>query len=147
MPTPKKPAHFDQLIGMIRDLDSTDYQNLITDLTEKNPSLAQALLEAMFTFKDLIYVTDRSMQELIKEIDRKVLVKALKKTTEEMTHKILSNLSKRAGEALLEEINLLPPLRLSEVQDAQRHIAKRARSLEEQGRIVVVRPEDDDPLV
>ena len=147
MASPKKPAHFDQLIGVMRDLDSTHYQNLITGLTEKNPSLAQALLEAMFTFNDLIYVTDRSMQELIKEIDRKVLVKALKKTSEEMTQKILSNLSKRAGENLLEEIEVLPPLRLSEVQEAQRKIARLARSLEEQGRIVVVRPDDDDPLV
>ena len=64
-----------------------------------------------------------------------------------MTQKFLKNLSKRAGETLLEEIDLLPPLRLSEVQEAQRKIARLARSLEEQGRIVVVRPDDDDPLV
>lgn len=147
MSSPKKPAHFDQLISMMRDLDATHYQTLIAGLTEQNPSLAQALLEAMFTFNDLIYVTDRSMQVLIKEIDRKVLVKALKKTTEEMTQKFLKNLSKRAGGTLLEEIDLLPPLRLSEVQEAQRKIARLARSLEEQGRIVVVRPDDDDPLV
>ena len=143
----KKKNNFEQLVGVIKDLDATQTQQLLKDLTDKNPSLAQAILEAMFKFDDLIYITDRSMQTFIKEIDRKTLIKALKQSNEDVLQKILHNLSKRAGETLLEELEIAPPIRLSEVREAQRSIAKHARSLEEAGRIVVVRPNDDDPLV
>ena len=147
MPSSKKKTNFDQLIGVIKDLDSTQTQQILAGLARQDPSLAQALLEAMFTFDDLIHLTDRSMQFLIKEIDRRTLIRALKKTSAELQQKFLRNLSKRARETLLEEIEIAPPLRLSEVKEAQRQIANYARTLEEEGRIVVVRPDDDDPLV
>ena len=136
-----------QLIEVMRGLDAQDYETLLAQLMVRDASLVEAILEAMFSFEDLIYVTDRSMQVLIKEIDRSVLTRALKSASEEVTQKVLTNLSKRAGQNLMEELSLLPPVRLSEVKEAQRTIAKLARSLEDAGRIVIVRPDDDDPLV
>ena len=136
-----------QLIEMMRNLDAQQYQKILHTLKAEHPSLAEAILEAMFTFDDLIYITDRSMQTLLKEIDRSALTRALKQSNEDVKQKILNNLSRRAAENLLEEIDLLPPVRLSEVKEAQRNISKLARSMEDAGKIVVVRPEDDDPLV
>ena len=136
-----------QLIEVMRNLDAQQYQKILHTLKAEHPSLAEAILEAMFTFDDLIYITDRSMQTLLKEIDRSALTRALKQSNEDVKQKILNNLSRRAAENLLEEIDLLPPVRLSEVKEAQRNISKLARSMEDAGKIVVVRPEDDDPLV
>ena len=136
-----------QLIEVMRGLDTQNYEALLAQLMVRDASLAEAILEAMCSFEDLIYVTDRGMQILIKEIDRSVLIRALKNASEEVTHKVLANLSKRAGQNLMEELSLLPPIRLSEVKEAQRTIARLARSLENAGKIVIVRPDDDDPLV
>ena len=136
-----------QLIEVMRGLDTQGYEALLAQLMVRDASLAEAILEAMFSFEDLIYVTDRGMQILIKEIDRSVLIRALKSASEEVTHKVLANLSKRAGQNLMEELSLLPPLRLSEVKEAQRTIARLARSLENTGKIIIIRPDDDDPLV
>ena len=136
-----------QLVEVMRGLETHQYETLLAKLMAKDASLAEAILEAMFSFDDLICITDRGMQVLIKEVERAVLTRALKSASEEVTHKVLSNLSRRAGQNLLEELNLLPPIRLSEVKEAQRSIARLARSLEESGKIVVIRPDDDDPLV
>ena len=136
-----------QLVEVMRGLETHQYETLLAKLMAKDASLAEAILEAMFSFDDLIYITDRGMQVLIKEVERAVLTRALKSASEEVTHKVLSNLSRRAGQNLLEELTLLPPIRLSEVKEAQRSIARLARELEESGKIVVIRPDDDDPLV
>ena len=145
--TQKSPQQITQLVELMRNLDAKQYQNLLDRLHTEHPSLAEALLDAMFTFDDLIYLTDRSMQTLLKELDRPTLTRALKKVNDELMNKIMNNLSKRAGENLLEEMSLLPPTRVSEVMEAQREIAKIARSMEEKGTITIVRPDDDDPLV
>ena len=140
-------TQLEQLVDVMRGLETEQYETLLAQLMIRDASLAEAILEAMFNFEDLIYVTDRSMQTLIKEVDRVLLTRALKSASDEVTDKILNNLSKRARQNLLEEVSLLPPIRLSEVKDAQRTIARLARSLEEAGTIIIVRPDDDDPLV
>ena len=147
MPSSDTSPQLNQLIEVMRSLDTQNYEALLAQLMVRDASLAEAILEAMCSFEDLIYVTDRGMQILIKEIDRSVLIRALKNASEEVTHKVLANLSKRAGQNLMEELSLLPPIRLSEVKEAQRTIARLARSLENAGKIVIVRPDDDDPLV
>ena len=147
MPSSKKPPHLDHLIDLIRTLDSDQNRGLMEGLKAQNPLLAQALMDALFQFDDLQYLTDRSMQVLLKEIDRKLLIRALKQASDVVMQLILKNLSKRASESLLEEIDLLPRMRLSEVKEAQRAIAKQARSMEEAGTIILIRPNDDDPLV
>jgi flagellar motor switch protein FliG len=141
------PPQLAQLIEVMRGLDTQNYEGLLAELMVRDASLAEAILEAMFSFEDLIYITDRGMQLLIKEIDRNLLTRALKRASEEVRQKVLSNLSKRAGQNLLEELSLLPPMRLSEVKEAQRSIARLARSLEDMGKIVIIRPDDHDPLV
>ena len=147
MPSSDTSPQIDQLVEVMRGLDHQSYETLLAELMARDSTLAEAILEAMFSFDDLVYVTDRGMQILIKEIDRDLLTRALKSASDEVTHKILNNLSKRARQNLLEEIDLLPRMRLSEVKEAQRSISRLARSLEEAGKIVVVRPDDDDPLV
>ena len=147
MPSFGDPPNENPLIEVVRGLEATQSNTIISELRKRDPSLAEAILEAMFTFEDLIYVTDRGIQTLIKEIDRAILVRALKSATEEVSQKFLSNLSQRASANLIEEIDLLPPTRLSEVKDAQRHIANTARKMKETGKIIVVRPGDEDPLV
>ena len=146
-PSPDDSPALDHLVEVMRGLDVDEYHTLLAELMARDASLAEAILEAMFSFEDLIYVTDRGMQTLLREADRAQLTRALKQASDAVREKVLSNLSKRAGERLLEEIDLLPRVRLSEVKEAQRALAKLARSLEEAGELVIIRPGDDDPLI
>ena len=147
VPSPDDSPALDHLVEVMRGLDVDQYHTLLAELMARDASLAEAILEAMFSFEDLIYITDRGMQTLLREADRTQLTRALKQASDAVREKVLSNLSKRAGERLLEEIDLLPPVRLSEVKEAQRALAKLARSLEEAGELVIIRPGDDDPLI
>ena len=146
-PSPDDSPSLDHLVEVMRGLDEDQYHTLLAELMARDASLAEAILEAMFSFEDLVYVTDRGMQTLLREADRAQLTRALKQASDAVREKVLSNLSKRAGERLLEEIDLLPPVRLSEVKEAQRALAKLARALEEAGELVIIRPGDDDPLI
>ena len=111
------------------------------------PDLAAAIREALFTFNDLVYISDRGIQKLLRETDRRDLTRALKRTQDEVKEKLLSNLSRRASQMLIEEVEALGPTRMSEVKEAQANIARLALSLHDSGELTIVRPGSDDPLV
>jgi flagellar motor switch protein FliG len=71
------------------------------------------------------------------------LIKALKTTSDEMKDKVFSNLSERASEMLKEDMEVMGPVKLSEVEDAQQEIIKIAKRLESEGRIVLTKGGDD----
>ncbi|MBW2642258.1 MAG: hypothetical protein JRC89_02545 [Deltaproteobacteria bacterium] len=75
-------------------------------------------------------------------MDNQLLMKALKTTSEEMKNKIFGNLSERASEMLKEDMEVMGPVRLSEVEEAQQEIIKTAKRLESEGKIVLVKGED-----
>ena len=93
----------------------------------------------MFTFDDLVYLDDRSIQRVLKEVDTRQMALALKGASEEVKQKIFANMSARAADMLREELEFMGPVRVRDVEEAQRQIANLVRSLEEEGEIVIVR--------
>jgi flagellar motor switch protein FliG len=89
----------------------------------------------MFVFADLVDVEDRSLQTLLREIDQNLLVPALKGVDETLREKIFRNMSQRQADSLKEEIETKGPMRLSEVEAAQRQILAAAQALEAEGKI------------
>ena len=83
------------------------------------------------------------MQRILKEVDQKDLSLALKATSEELKQKIFNNMSERAAEMLKEELELMGPVRISEVEEAQRNITEIAQTLDEQEEISLSRSGKD----
>ena len=116
-------------------------------LAFRDPEVAEAVRNLMFTFSDISKLTDRELQILLREVDQKDLVIALKAADEELKDKILGNMSERVRTFISEEMEFLGPMRLSEVEEVQLRIVQQVRQLEEQGQVTIVRGEADDTFV
>ena len=101
----------------------------------------------MFVFEDISLVDDRGMQTLLNEVPNDKLTVALKTAPEEIKEKVFKNISKRAADLLREDLNAMPPVRLSDVEAAQQEIVNVAKRLEAEGKIVISRGGGEDALV
>src|SRR5262249_42995834 len=101
----------------------------------------------MFTFEDLSKIDDKSMQTLIREVERDKWVMSLRTASPQMKKKIFSNMSERAGALLREELEGMGPVRLRDVESAQREVLETARLLEEEGKIMLASKGKEDMLV
>jgi flagellar motor switch protein FliG len=112
-------------------------KTILENIEQKEPQLALEIKRLMFLFEDLLYVDDRGIQRVLREVDKKDLALALKVADEKMQQKIYSNMSERARDLLKEEIQFMGPVRLKEVESAQTRIVEIVKALEDQGEIVV----------
>ena len=112
-----------------------------------DPEVAESVRNLMFVFNDIGRLTDREIQTLMREVDQKDLVIALKTATEELRDKILGNMSERVRTFITEEMEFLGPMRVSEVEEVQLRIVQQVRQLEEQGQVTIVRGDSDDQFV
>ncbi len=120
---------------------------IISALDEEDPEFAATVRNFMFSFDDVLKLDDKSIQEVLREISSEDLCRALKLVDENMREKIYRNMSKRASEMLKEEISMLPPIRISEVEASQRKIVETAKRLEQEGKIFISRGGTEDVLV
>ncbi|MDX9822967.1 MAG: FliG C-terminal domain-containing protein, partial [Syntrophales bacterium] len=120
---------------------------IMASLEDSNPDLASQIRNFMFTFEDVLKLDDRSLQELLREITTEDLSKALKVVDESMREKVFKNMSKRGAEMLKEDIEMMPPIRLSDVEKSQRTIVEATKKLEAEGRIVLARGGTEDEFV
>jgi flagellar motor switch protein FliG len=125
------------LADLMNGLDKTSEQALTASLTERNAGLADSVRQLMFVFDDLAGVDDRGLQELLKEIAKEDLILALRAAGEPVKDAIFRNMSSRAAELLKDDMEAGGPVRLSDVEKAQRNILQVARKLEEEGRIIL----------
>ncbi len=110
---------------------------VIEGVKAHDPDLAQKILDQMFVFDNLLEVDDRGIQLLLREIQSESLIIALKGVAEELREKIFKNMSQRAAETLKEDLEAKGPVRVSEVEAAQKEILKTARRLADEGQIVL----------
>ncbi len=115
-----KPDRGEEILGQIKD---------------KNPELSERISEMMVTFDTLLGVDDRGIQALLREISNDLLVVALKGCDPAISDKIMGNMSKRAATLLKEDMDAKGPMKLSEVEVAQKEILDVARKLAENGDI------------
>jgi flagellar motor switch protein FliG len=111
----------------------------LEELTSLDAALAEELKKALFTFEDLQRIDARGMQALLKEISTENLVLALKTASEVIREKVFSSVSARASAMLREELELLGPTRLADVEQAQQTVVEAALRLEREGRIQIAR--------
>ena len=119
-------------------------QRVMKSLGEKDRVLAKDIAESMFTFETLILMDDRSMQTLLRNVDQEILIIALKGTDDELKDKIFSCMSQRASANIRDEMEVLGPVRLTEVQEAQKAVINVARTMSDEGTIVLAGRGGDD---
>ncbi len=112
-------------------------KSIMADIEERDPELADEISRRMFTFDDLIYVDDSGFQKAMREFEQKDLALALKVANEEVTAKIMRNMSERARELIKEEMEFMGPVRLRNVEEAQQKIVQVIRRLGDAGEIVI----------
>ncbi len=106
-------------------------------LREVDAELAQQIQDKMFVFDNVLDLDDRAIQTVLREIQSDNLIVALKGTSHELKEKIFKNMSQRAAEMLRDDLESKGPVKLSEVEGAQREILRSIRRLAEEGQIVM----------
>lgn len=127
-------------------MDTNIEGQLMDSIREHDEEMAQQIQDLMFVFENLIDVDDRGIQSLLREIQQDVLMKALKGTDENLKEKILKNMSKRAAELLQDDLEAMGPVRVSDVEAAQKEILSIARRLSDAGEIMLGSGGGDDFL-
>ncbi|EMV4580113.1 flagellar motor switch protein FliG [Listeria monocytogenes] len=128
------------LNNVTRGLERTIFEHLDVEQAE----LSERIKEKMFMFEDIILLDNMTLQQVLAEIqDNNKIARALKNEKEELKEKILSCVSKNRRDMITEELEVLGPIRLSDVEQAQQDIANVVKNLEKDGKIVIQRGEQD----
>ncbi len=106
-------------------------------IEQVDDKLATTIKDMMFTFEDIIKMDNNGIREILKVADKKDLMIALKGAPDELRDKFLSNMSQRAQDAFLEEMQFLGAVRVKDVEEAQRKIVEEVQKLAEQGVIQI----------
>jgi flagellar motor switch protein FliG len=135
------------LIDIINRSDRTTERLILEALEARNPEIAEEVRRRMFMFEDIVELDDRSVQLVLRQVEPADLATALKGVNDEVRDKVTGNLSERGRDNLLEEIDLLGPVKVKMVEEAQQKIVSVIRSLEESGQIEIQRGGEDDELI
>ncbi|TKB04955.1 flagellar motor switch protein FliG [Alteromonas portus] len=118
-------------------LDTAIEGQLMDAIREQDEEMSQQIQDLMFVFDNLVDVDDKGIQAILREVQQDALLKAIKGADEELKEKIMRNMSKRAAEMLNDDLEALGPVRISEVETAQKEILSVARRLSDSGEIML----------
>tara|TARA_B100000929_G_scaffold44323_1_gene31516 strand:- start:630 stop:1022 length:393 start_codon:yes stop_codon:yes gene_type:complete len=118
-------------------LDTAIEGQLMDAIREQDEEMSQQIQDLMFVFDNLVDVDDKGIQAILREVQQDALLKAIKGADEELKNKIMRNMSKRAAEMLTDDLEALGPVRISEVETAQKEILSVARRLSDSGEIML----------
>jgi flagellar motor switch protein FliG len=119
--------------NILNVLDRNTANSILAKLEQEDPYLAEKIREKMFTFEDIRKLDNRAIVEILKAVDKNVLMIALKGAPEDIKEKFLSNMSKKAAEIMREDMEAMGPVRASEVERAQKEVIKVVKNLADQG--------------
>ena len=126
-----------KIAEIFNNIDRSTEESIMSDIEKIDATLTEDIRMLMFTFEDLTVVSNRDMQSLLKEIPKDELILALKTASDELKNLILKNMSERAAQMIIEDLESLGAVKLHDVEKAQQYIVKLARRLEEEGKIVL----------
>jgi flagellar motor switch protein FliG len=132
---------------ILNQMDSAVEGNILKGIEEYRQGLADEIRQLMFVFEDLIEVDDRGIMAILKEVNNEELLLALKTSSDELKEKIFKNMSERAAQMMKEDLEVMGPVRLKDVETAQQSIIKVAKKLEGEGKIVLAGKGNDDAFV
>jgi flagellar motor switch protein FliG len=122
---------------LLNQLDKDMSKNLLARLEERNATLSAAIRKKLFSFEDLNRLQPADLQRILREVDSSNLAISMKSASETLRDRIYGSISKRAAESLKEELEMLGPVKLKDVEVAQDAIIQVVRRLEEEGQISI----------
>lgn len=139
----RKCDGIETLANILNQVDGVTEESVLSHIENEDGDLADMVRQKMFVFEDLLQIENRHFRDILQNVDNQLLIKALKTTSDEMKNKVFTNLSERASEMLKEDMEVMGPVKLSEVEEAQQETIKIAKRLESEGRIVLSKGGDD----
>jgi flagellar motor switch protein FliG len=135
-------------VAKLLNLSGTHLEKqLLEGLQQRSAEIATQVQSLMFVFEDLLLLDGKGMQRLLREVETKELALALKAASDELKGHIKANMSERAAAALEEEIELLGPVRVRDVESAHARIIEAVRALEESGELLLRSREGNDDII
>jgi flagellar motor switch protein FliG len=122
---------------IMNNLDGSIETELMDSIKEIDEELGNQIQDLMFVFDNLKDLEDKGIQSLLREVSSEVLIVALKGADTDLQEKIFKNMSKRAAELLRDDLETKPPMRLSDVEAAQKEILTVARRMADSGEIML----------
>ncbi|MHB1126188.1 MAG: flagellar motor switch protein FliG [Bacillota bacterium] len=135
------------LVDILNRVDRGTEKYILETLDRQDHKLAEDIRQRMFVFEDIITLDDAAIRRVLREVDNKDLGFALKGSSTEVAERVFRNLSRRAGEMLREDIEMMGPVRLRDVEEAQQKIVMVIRKLDEAGEIIISRGGEDAVIV
>ncbi|MHB1903669.1 MAG: flagellar motor switch protein FliG [Ferrimicrobium sp.] len=131
------------VVEILNNVEQSTERQILAALDEVDADLANRIREQMFVFEDALGLDDRTLQRVLRQVSPKDLAVALKGVAPALVAKVMNNISERAAIDLQEEIEILGPVRLSNVEAAQVAIVRTVRELEAAGEITIVRADEE----
>lgn len=131
---------------MLNISDPSLSKNILDRLNRENPQIANEIQALMFVFDDLLKIPDKDMQKVLSQVDKGDLILSLRAAEPAVRDKMLANLSARAREGIQEEMEMMGPKPLSEIEEAQKRILQQIRQMEEKGEIQIQRGQQEQML-
>ena len=126
-----------RLAEILNSIDGGTAEQIIDDIEENDPDLADEIKQMMFVFEDLVLVDDKGLQKVLRSVESQELAVALKAASEEVKEKIFKNMSERAAEILKEEMEVSGAVRMKDVTDAQQKITRIVQEMERKGEVII----------
>jgi flagellar motor switch protein FliG len=129
--------------NIINNLEPSQESVLMEQILQTDEALGSRIQDLIFVFDNLMDIDDRSMQELLRQVASDKLLLAMKGADDAMKEKIFKNMSQRAAEMLKDDLESKGPVKISEVEGAQKEILQTARKLAEAGTIALASKGDE----
>ena len=143
-----KQRNSEELMAEIfNNFDRQTESRFLGKLDEADREASENIKSLMFTFDDLAKIDNVSIQSLLRHIEKQTLTLALKGTSEKVREFFISNMSERAGTMMRDDLDVMGPVRLAEVDEAQNLMITTAKSLADKGEIVISKGGGEDELV
>jgi flagellar motor switch protein FliG len=137
----------DAVVEVLNGVDRTTEKTILDALEIQDPELAEEIRKRMFVFEDIVTLDNRSIQRIVRDCENEDLILSLKVSSEEVKGILFRNMSQRMAESFQEEIEIMGPVRLKDVEEAQSRIVGIIRRLEDSGEIIIARGGGDDIIV
>lgn len=137
----------DAVVEVLNGVDRQTEKTILDALEIQDPELAEEIKKRMFVFEDIVTLDNRSIQRIIRDCENEDLLLAMKVCSDEVKEVIFRNMSQRMADMFREEMEIMGPVRLRDVEEAQTRIVAVIRRLEDAGEIIIARGGGDDVIV
>ena len=137
----------DAVVDILNTVDRGTEKHIMETLEIEEPELADEIRKKMFVFEDILLLDSRAIQRVLREVDNNDLALALKGSNEQVQNACLSNLSSRLAAMIKDDMEIMGPVRMKDVEEAQQKIVNIIRKLEDSAEIVISRGGGDEIVV